>query len=91
MTAKAIDPAGNTGPASAVLSVTIDTTAPPAPSAPDLAATSDSGASSTDNITDVTTPLFTGTAAANSLITLFDGATAVGSGNASAAGAWSIL
>jgi hypothetical protein len=38
----------------------------------------------------VTTPLFTGTAAANSLITLFDGATVVGSGDASAAGAWSI-
>jgi hypothetical protein len=90
MTAKAIDPAGNTGPASAVLSVTIDTTAPAAPSAPDLAAASDSGASHTDNITDVTTPLFTGTAAAGSLITLFDGATAVGSGNASAASAWSI-
>jgi hypothetical protein len=90
MTAKAIDPAGNTGPASAVLSVTIDTTAPLAPSAPDLAAASDTGTSHTDNITDVTTPLFTGTAAANSLITLFDGATVVGSGDASAAGAWSI-
>ena len=90
MTAKATDVAGNTGPASAVLSVTIDTTAPLAPSAPDLAAASDSGTSHTDNITDVTTPLFTGTAAANSLVTLFDGTTAVGSGNASAAGAWSI-
>ena len=90
MTAKAIDAAGNTGPASAVLSITIDTTAPLAPSAPDLATASDSGTSHTDNITDVTTPQFTGTAAANSLVTLFDGATAVGSGSASAAGAWSI-
>ena len=90
MTAKATDVAGNTGPASAVLSVTIDTTAPAAPSAPDLAAASDSGASNTDNITDVTTPQFNGTAAANSLVTLFDGTTAVGSGTASAAGAWSI-
>jgi hypothetical protein len=70
--------------------IVLDTTAPAAPSAPDLAAGSDSGVSNTDNITTVTTPLFTGTAEANSTVTLFDGATAVGSGKASPAGAWSI-
>jgi hypothetical protein len=90
MTAKATDVAGNTGPASAAISVTIDTTAPATPSAPDLAASSDDGVSNTDNTTSVTTPLFIGTAAANSVVTLFDATTAIGSGLASAAGTWSI-
>src|SRR5439155_1638497 len=51
----------------------IDTTAPGIPSAPALAVGSDSGSSSTDNITSVTTPTFSGTAEANSTVTLFDG------------------
>jgi large repetitive protein len=59
---------------------TIDRTAPAAPSTPDLAAASDSGSSSTDNNTNVTTPTFTGTAEAGSTVTVFDGATAVGTG-----------
>jgi hypothetical protein len=90
ITAKATDLSGNTGAASGVLHVTIDTTAPAAPGKPDLAAASDSGSSNTDNITKVTAPVFTGTAEANSTLALFDGATAVGSGKASAAGVWSI-
>ena len=40
--------------------VTIDTAAPAAPSVPDLAAGTDSGQLSTDNITNDTTPTFTG-------------------------------
>ena len=48
----------------------------------DLTAASDSGSSSTDNITSVTTPTFTGTAEAGSTVTIFDGTTAVGSGTA---------
>ena len=47
--------------------------------------------SSTDNITSVTTPTFTGTAEAGSTVTLFDGATVIGTGVASAAGDWSIV
>ena len=43
------------------------------PSTPDLVAASDSGLSSTDNITKVTTPTFTGTAEAGSTVTLYDG------------------
>ena len=54
---RAVDVAGNTGGA-ATLSVTIDTTPPPAPNAPDLIAASDSGASNTDNITNDSTPTF---------------------------------
>ncbi len=78
ITATATDPAGNVSIASGALSVTIDTTAT-APSTPDLATASDSGSSSTDNITNVTTPTFTGTGVNGDTVTIFDGATAVGS------------
>jgi hypothetical protein len=82
ITANATDVAGNQGSASAALSVTIDTTAPAAPSTPDLTVASDSGSSNTDNITNVATPTFTGTAEATSTVTIFDGTTAVGTGTA---------
>jgi hypothetical protein len=69
----------------------LDTTAPSAPAAPDLNAGSDTGSSSTDNITSDDTPALSGTAEAGSTVTLsssLDGdlgtATADGSGN------WSI-
>ena len=52
------------------------------PSVPDLAAASDSGASNTDNTTNVSAPTFTGTAEASATITLFDGATVIGSSQA---------
>ena len=58
--------------------VRIDTVAPDAPSAPALAAASDSGSSSSDSITNVTTPTFSGTAEPGATVTLYDGATAVG-------------
>ena len=88
--AKATDLAGNVSAASGVLAVTIDAAAPVTPSAPDLAVASDSGASNTDNTTSVTTPTFTGTAEANATVTLFDGTILVGSGQADAAGLWSV-
>ena len=56
----------------------LDPAAPAAPTAPDLTAASDSGVSNADNITSVTTPTFTGTAEAGSTVTLFDGATRIG-------------
>src|SRR5262249_58175981 len=68
----ATDVAGNVSVASGALSVTIDTTAPVAPTTPDLIAASDSGASITDNITNATTPTFAGTAAASTLGALSD-------------------
>ncbi|MGH3369440.1 MAG: Ig-like domain-containing protein, partial [Nocardioidaceae bacterium] len=76
--ATATDAAGNTGPASPGLLVTVDVTAPAAPSAPDLAAASDSGPSTTDNYTNVTTPTFTGTAVTGSTVTLYSGSMVVG-------------
>ncbi len=51
---------------------------------------SDSGASHTDDITNVTTPVFTGTAVGGSTVDLFDGTTLVGQGVAGGAGVWSI-
>ncbi|MEO6593742.1 MAG: Ig-like domain-containing protein, partial [Planctomycetota bacterium] len=55
---------------------------PSAPSAPDLIAASDSGSSSTDNITNVTAPTFSGTAEAGSTVKIYDGGTLVGTGTA---------
>jgi large repetitive protein len=66
----------------------IDSEIPAAPSTPDLDAGSDTGASNTDNVTNDATPTFTGTAEANSTVTVIssvDGTlgttTADGSGN----------
>jgi len=82
--------AGGTSLPSAGLTVTIDTTPPATPSTPDLHPVSDSGTSSTDDLTRITTPTFTGSAAANTTITLRDGATVIGTGLANGAGIWSI-
>ncbi len=62
--------------------VTIDTTAPGPPSTPDLVAASDSGTSNSDNLTNVTTPTFTGSAEAGATVKIFAGALEVGSGTA---------
>ena len=78
LTAQAVDTAGNAG-ISTAFSVIRDATAPATPSVPDLATASDSGASSTDNVTNVTTPIFTGTAEAGSTVTIFSDGVAVGS------------
>ena len=75
-TARQTDLAGNVGTIGAALVVTIDNAAPTAPSAPDLQASSDSGASDTDNVTSVTNPKFdiTDTEAGTTLKLLRDGA-----------------
>lgn len=91
ITATATDSAGNVSSASAALSITVDSNAPATPSAPDLSAASDSGSSDTDNTTNDTTPTLTGSAEANSTVTLtssLDGA--VGSTSADGSGNWSI-
>jgi hypothetical protein len=60
--------------------VTIDAAGPGAPSRPDLIAASDSGTSSTDNLTNDKTPTFTGTAEAGSTVTIYSHGVAIGSG-----------
>ncbi|HYH18116.1 MAG TPA: Ig-like domain-containing protein, partial [Azospirillum sp.] len=63
------------------------------PTGLDLTAASDSGLSSTDNITRVTAPVITGTADASATVTLYDsdGTTALGTVTANATtGAWTI-
>jgi hypothetical protein len=60
-----------------------------APSAPSLAASSDSGAIG-DGITKVTQPSFTGTAPASDVVKLYDAAGLLGTATASGSGAWSI-
>jgi large repetitive protein len=91
-TAVQTDVAGNTSVASPGLSVTIDTIGAIL-AAPDLDAASDTGTSSTDNITTDTTPTISGIGAdAGATIQLFDtgGVTVLGTTTASGVGAWSI-
>ncbi|GAB3470102.1 hypothetical protein GCM10027321_40080 [Massilia terrae] len=86
-----LDAAGNAGHAGSTPSLVFDTLAPNAPSAPVLATASDSGTSSNDNLTKVTTPTLTGSAEAGATVKLYDGATMVGTGTADGAGNWSIV
>ena len=80
MTTKFADPAGNLSTASPSLSVTIDTTADAAPGTPDMTAGTDTGSSSTDNITSNTTPSFTMSCVSGDTVTLYDNVTSVGTG-----------
>jgi hypothetical protein len=57
------------------LTITIDTTPPPAPSAPDLRGDDDTGSSNTDNYTKAETIRLQGTAVTGTQITLYDGDT----------------
>ena len=86
LTATATDAAGNTGMASTALAVTIDTTAPVAPTIASFS--TDSGVAG-DGITNDNTLTLTGTAEANSTVKVYDGATLLGSVTANGTGAWS--
>ena len=88
---RVVDTAGNAGTARSQAFV-LDQSAPAAPGTPDLSSGSDSGASNTDDITSVTTPVFTGTAEANSTVTLYDtdATTVLGTSLADGSGNWSI-
>src|SRR5206468_3276625 len=90
ITARDTDPAGNVSVTSGALALTIDRTAPAVPSAPDLDPASDTGVSNTDNVTDISTPTFNGTAEAGSTVTIFSDGVAVGSGIATG-GTYSII
>ena len=71
--------------------IVIDTTAPDAPTV-DLSSDSDTGSSSTDNITNDNTPTLTGTAEANATVTLYDtdDTTSLGTTTADGSGNWTI-
>ncbi len=84
----AIDAAGNQS-AAASLTVTRDTQLA-APSTPNLAAGSDSGASDTDNITNATTLTFTGTAEIGSTVEILVGGVSRASGAADGSGNYSV-
>lgn len=88
ISAQLTDVAGNVGPRSAALVFVIDTTPPNAPSVPDLTSQSDSGISDTDNVTNVTTPSFSGTAEPAALVELFADGVLVGSARADQNGNW---
>ena len=86
ITATQVDVAGNTSAASPPLMVTLDTVAlPPA----GVTLVNDSGLSSTDDITNVTLPTFTGTGENGATVTLLDGSTVLGTGLVTNGG-WSI-
>jgi len=78
-----------TGKMSKPFKGTIDTKAPEKPAAPDLEPGSDSGLSSTDDITADRTPTLTGGAEAGSTVTIRDGSAVLGTTVANAAGKWS--
>ena len=61
---------------------------PAAPSTPDLIAASDSGSSESDNLTNDTTPTFSGTAEASSTVELFADGSSLGSTTADSNGNW---
>ncbi len=61
-----------------------------ATSVPDLAASSDTGSSNSDNITSQTTPLFQGTADPGATVRLYDGVALIGTGVADLLGAYAI-
>ena len=93
LTAKAIDAGGNQGTASTAFHVTVDTSAP---SAPSIASVSDdvspvTGSVADNGVTNDTTLTITGTAEAGSTVTIYDtdGTTVLGTGIA-AGGSYSI-
>ena len=77
----------NTGSSNSV-SISIDTSAPAAPSTPDLVSSSDTGSSNTDNITGDRTPTLNGTAEANSTIEFSHGSDSLGSTTTDGSGSW---
>ena len=89
LTATETDPTGPTSPASPALQVTIDTVPPTSPGNLVLAPASDSGVAG-DGITNIKTPVITGTGAVGDTITLVDGSAVVGTATVGVDGAWSV-
>jgi large repetitive protein len=87
-TARAVDTAGNRSSLSSPVRVTMDKTAPSAPTVA-LHPASDMGSSDTDGITNDSTPTFIGTAEAASKIEIFDNEESLGESTADDSGNWS--
>ncbi|WP_375195977.1 Ig-like domain-containing protein [Sphingobium sp.] len=91
LTAIATDAAGNSGPASSAFNLTVDTTAPLAPSI--LTVTDDvglvQGALGSGAVTDDSRPALGGTAEAGATVTIFDDGVSIGTATANSSGAWS--
>ncbi|WP_455854027.1 Ig-like domain-containing protein, partial [Pantoea endophytica] len=92
LTVRAVDPAGNTSVLSESFTINVDTQTP----RPVLASVTDAvaggvtGAIANDGtgLTNDGRPVLAGTAEADSLVTIYDGATAIGSVRADTTGAW---
>jgi hypothetical protein len=78
------------GGESAALVVTLDTTKPATPGAPDLLASSDSGGIDDDNITTITTPKFAGSGEPNTLVRVYANGNLVGQGTMTSTGSYEI-
>ena len=85
ITATIIDAAGNENPAAAALAVTVDTGTP----APTITGFTEDTGTTGDGRTIGPLQHLTGTAEANSTVTIFDGATPLGTAIADGSGAWS--
>ena len=88
--AQATDIAGNISNKSTAVAVTVDTVAPDKPNTIALATASDTGLSATDGITKINTPTITGKAEAGSKVTLYEGATVLGTAVAGSTGVFSV-
>ena len=87
-TAQTIDLAGNVSLPSQTYTVVIDLTPPAAPAVTDIS--SDSGASATDNITNVQSQIFSGTSStANGTVQVFLNGKAIGTTTVGPNGSWS--
>src|SRR5262245_61570778 len=83
-------PVSNRTQFSEPLLLTLDTTAPATPAAPDLLASSDSGTDSSDNVTNISSPAFSGSTERNALVRVRADGVVVGQGLSTSAGSWEI-
>ena len=103
LSAESFDKAGNRSVQSEVLSLDVDRTAAAAPAALNLLTVSDSFdnftttvgqmnpiGTSSDDITNINRPAFSGTAESNAKVRIYSGTELIGQGDATATGAWEI-
>ncbi len=89
LTVTATDTSGNTSETSETLTVTVDTAGPDQPTI-DLVDASDTGSSTTDDITSDSTPTLDGDAETGSVVNVYDGATLLQTVIAGAGDRWTL-